>query len=120
MGLITNNMIYVCIGASPCPVIVDLVIIGDDFPCPGSHPAKGQPTLRLAPPPLLVTRLVVGSSPLRAPCSLPYLRVPRCKLVSHGRLPPLCAATTASDAGLPCGLALAAAGRPLTGALTVA
>ncbi|RZR79587.1 hypothetical protein BHM03_00005321 [Ensete ventricosum] len=28
MGLITHNRIYVCIGASPCPVIVDLVIIG--------------------------------------------------------------------------------------------
>ncbi|RWW37054.1 hypothetical protein BHE74_00057875 [Ensete ventricosum] len=27
MGLITHNRIYVCIGASPCPVIVDLVII---------------------------------------------------------------------------------------------
>ncbi|RWV80247.1 hypothetical protein GW17_00058512 [Ensete ventricosum] len=28
MGLITYNRIYVCIDASPCPVIVDLVIIG--------------------------------------------------------------------------------------------
>ncbi|RRT33044.1 hypothetical protein B296_00043810 [Ensete ventricosum] len=28
MGLITHNRIYVCISASPCPVIVDLVIIG--------------------------------------------------------------------------------------------
>ncbi|RRT57808.1 hypothetical protein B296_00013848 [Ensete ventricosum] len=28
MGLITHNRIYVCIGASPYPVIVDLVIIG--------------------------------------------------------------------------------------------
>ncbi|RWW09986.1 hypothetical protein GW17_00026497 [Ensete ventricosum] len=28
MGLITHNRIYVCIDASPCPVIVDLVIIG--------------------------------------------------------------------------------------------
>ncbi|RRT53494.1 hypothetical protein B296_00024337 [Ensete ventricosum] len=28
MGLITYNRIYLCIGASPCPVIVDLVIIG--------------------------------------------------------------------------------------------
>ncbi|RZR86267.1 hypothetical protein BHM03_00013437 [Ensete ventricosum] len=28
MGLITHNRIYVCIGASPCPVIVDLVING--------------------------------------------------------------------------------------------
>ncbi|RWW10484.1 hypothetical protein GW17_00025973 [Ensete ventricosum] len=27
MGLITHNMIYVCIGAPLCPVIVDLVII---------------------------------------------------------------------------------------------
>ncbi|RWV99397.1 hypothetical protein GW17_00037688 [Ensete ventricosum] len=27
MSLITHNRIYVCIGASPCPVIVDLVII---------------------------------------------------------------------------------------------
>ncbi|RZR93539.1 hypothetical protein BHM03_00022048 [Ensete ventricosum] len=28
MGLITHSTIYVCIDASPCPVIVDLVIIG--------------------------------------------------------------------------------------------
>ncbi|RWV84709.1 hypothetical protein GW17_00053556 [Ensete ventricosum] len=28
MGLITHNRIYVCIGASPYPVIIDLVIIG--------------------------------------------------------------------------------------------
>ncbi|RWW10112.1 hypothetical protein GW17_00026361 [Ensete ventricosum] len=28
MGLITHNRIYVCIGVSPCLVIVDLVIIG--------------------------------------------------------------------------------------------
>ncbi|RZS12352.1 hypothetical protein BHM03_00043790 [Ensete ventricosum] len=34
MGLITHNRIYVCIGVSPCPVIVDLVIIGGDCPCP--------------------------------------------------------------------------------------
>ncbi|RRT36581.1 hypothetical protein B296_00050287 [Ensete ventricosum] len=29
MSLITYSKIYVCIGASPCPVIVDLVIIGN-------------------------------------------------------------------------------------------
>ncbi|RRT44403.1 hypothetical protein B296_00022778 [Ensete ventricosum] len=33
MGLITHNRIYVCIGASPCPVIVDLVIIGSVGSC---------------------------------------------------------------------------------------
>ncbi|RZR72327.1 hypothetical protein BHM03_00012455 [Ensete ventricosum] len=27
MGLFTHNRIYVCVGVSPCPVIVDLVII---------------------------------------------------------------------------------------------
>ncbi|RWW16948.1 hypothetical protein GW17_00019142 [Ensete ventricosum] len=41
MGLITHNRIYVCIDASPCPVIVDLVII-DSPPCQGvATPAAG-------------------------------------------------------------------------------
>ncbi|RZS23644.1 hypothetical protein BHM03_00056608, partial [Ensete ventricosum] len=40
----------------------------------GSHPAKGRP-------PLLVAGLAAGGSPLRAPCSRPPLRAPRCKRV---------------------------------------
>ncbi|RWV84124.1 hypothetical protein BHE74_00035013 [Ensete ventricosum] len=87
MGLITHNRIYVCISTSLCPAIVDLVVISS-----------------------------VGSSPLRASYSRPPLRVQRCK-----RLCPRVALLPASDAlratGLPCGLALAAAGRHLVGGL---
>ncbi|RRT31457.1 hypothetical protein B296_00040042 [Ensete ventricosum] len=34
MGLITHNRIYVCIGASPCLMIVDLVIVSSVGSCP--------------------------------------------------------------------------------------
>ncbi|RWW08678.1 hypothetical protein GW17_00027866 [Ensete ventricosum] len=72
----------------------------------GSHPAKGRPTLRPVPLPLLTIGLAVGSSPLRVPCSLPYLRVPRCKLVSPRAAAAPCGllplqATPASLAGWP-------------------
>ncbi|RRT35872.1 hypothetical protein B296_00026062 [Ensete ventricosum] len=43
MCLITHNRIYVCIGASLCPVIVDLVII-DSMPYP-SFTLTGPPSL---------------------------------------------------------------------------
>ncbi|RZS28368.1 hypothetical protein BHM03_00061954 [Ensete ventricosum] len=98
MGLITHNRFYVCIGAPPCPVIVDLVIIGSDALTPlspsapplplcrgrlrlltGSRLAKGWPPLRLAPLPLLATGLVASGSPLRVPCSRPPLSVLCCK-----------------------------------------
>ncbi|RRT53384.1 hypothetical protein B296_00015622 [Ensete ventricosum] len=65
----------------------------------GSHPAKWRPPLWLAPSPLLATGLAASDSPLRSYCPC-------------GRLSPL-----AGTVGLPCGLALAAAGRPLAGGL---
>ncbi|RWW47529.1 hypothetical protein BHE74_00046469, partial [Ensete ventricosum] len=77
----------------------------------GSHPAKGQPPLRPAPPPLLAAGLAAGGSPLRAPCIRPRLRALRCKRACPW------AAAPASGADLPYGLALAAADRPLAGDL---
>ncbi|RWV79764.1 hypothetical protein GW17_00059052 [Ensete ventricosum] len=70
----------------------------------GSHPAKGRP-------PLLAAGLAAGGSPLRVPCNRPRLRALRCKLACPR------AAAPASGVGLPCGLALAAADRPLAGDL---
>ncbi|RWW70651.1 hypothetical protein BHE74_00021653, partial [Ensete ventricosum] len=77
-----------------------------------SHPAKGRPPLRPAPLPLLAVGLAICDSPLRAPYSRPPLRASRCKQVC-----PRAATAPASSIGLPCGLALAVAGRPLVGGL---
>ncbi|RWW32166.1 hypothetical protein GW17_00003175 [Ensete ventricosum] len=74
MGLITHNRIYACIGTSPCPVIVDLVIIG--FVRSSHHHAiisKGcpNPCFPSTPlPPLLPLRrwrlpLPVGNRPAK-------------------------------------------------------
>ncbi|RWW00731.1 hypothetical protein GW17_00036282 [Ensete ventricosum] len=109
LGLITHNRIYMCIGVSPCPVIVDLVIIGSvASPCdvisrhgivsPAitstlSRPAKGRPPLWSPPPPLLAAGLAAGNRTLQ----------PGGERHSHLLL----AAVTA---------ALAAAGRPCKGA----
>ncbi|RWW28613.1 hypothetical protein GW17_00006898 [Ensete ventricosum] len=47
MGLITSNRTCVCISVSPCPVIVDLVIIGfvgsSCLPCGLTPSPKGEP-----------------------------------------------------------------------------
>ncbi|RWW29182.1 hypothetical protein GW17_00006306 [Ensete ventricosum] len=149
MGLITHGRIYVCIGASSCPVIVDLVIIRSSFsqkdaltplapyaPPPSLLPLRrrqlpiGWPPLRSPPSPLLAAGLATGGSPLRAPYNRPPLWAPRCKRVCPWAVaaptgccpcerhrPPLPATAPASGAGLPCGLALATAGRPLAGGL---
>ncbi|RZS26229.1 hypothetical protein BHM03_00059541 [Ensete ventricosum] len=81
---------------------------------------------RPASPLLMVAGLAAGGNPLRAPCNRPPLRASRCKRVCsraattlagccpyERRWPPLRAVTPASGIGLPCGLALAPAGRPL-------
>ncbi|RWV81876.1 hypothetical protein GW17_00056667 [Ensete ventricosum] len=140
MGLITHNRIYVCIGASPCPVIVDLVIIdsvGLSHHYAAAALARWQPPCQGA-----ATHAVALTSgnPLRAPCSRPPLRASHCKRLCpqaavapagwlqptvhagvccpHGRhFCPQALPLWAAVAGLPFGLALALAGCPLVGGL---
>ncbi|RWV89718.1 hypothetical protein GW17_00048123, partial [Ensete ventricosum] len=104
----------------------------------GSHPAKAVAT------PVAGVVVYAGGSPLQAPCNRPPLRAPRCKRVCpraatalaglpqptvpasatpagfypyEWRRPSLRAVAPVSGASLPCGLALAAADRPLVGGL---
>ncbi|RRT63193.1 hypothetical protein B296_00004017 [Ensete ventricosum] len=117
MGLITHNMIYVCIDTSPCPVIVDLIVIGSDalaLPfCP--HPTVGAAAAvvlcvvgsRLADkrPPLWQASLPLGGSSFGccAHSSLPYELAPLWALPL--RVLPTPASTTPASAshahGLP-------------------
>ncbi|RZS22245.1 hypothetical protein BHM03_00054992 [Ensete ventricosum] len=88
-----------------------------------SHPAKGWP-------PPAGCRAGHGGRPLWVPDNWPPLQAPPCKQVCSRaaaapagychrkrRQPPLRAIAPASGVGLPSGLALAAAGRPLPGGL---
>ncbi|RWV93825.1 hypothetical protein GW17_00043688 [Ensete ventricosum] len=76
MGLITHNMIYVCIDASPCPVIVDLVIIGS---VGSSHHhmiilfPKGCPNPSF---PLCTVVAVAATAPAKAVAALAYWQSP--------------------------------------------
>ncbi|RWV96503.1 hypothetical protein GW17_00040778 [Ensete ventricosum] len=70
MSLITRNRIYVCIGASPCLVIVDLVIIGSVGSCAcGWLSALRADRSRSCPqaPPLWAT---ANASGVGLPCGL--------------------------------------------------
>ncbi|RWV83658.1 hypothetical protein GW17_00054710, partial [Ensete ventricosum] len=82
-----------------------------------SHPAKGRPPLQLAPPLLLAAGLAAGGSPLWTPTANPLCRDHAARRCARGQLPPLRAAALVSGTSLPCGLAMAAVGRPLTGGL---
>ncbi|RWV95964.1 hypothetical protein GW17_00041363 [Ensete ventricosum] len=114
MDLITHNMIYVCISASPCLVIVDLVIIGS---VGLSHPCVVISRCHLHAPDA-ATPTAGGAAhagdragrrrqPLVGALQLAPLRAPCCQ-----RLPLAVPAGAA-----PCGLALATAGHPLAGDL---
>ncbi|RRT71257.1 hypothetical protein B296_00013249, partial [Ensete ventricosum] len=106
------------------PFVPSLPLHRRRLPLPtGSHPPKGQPPLLPTSQPLLAA----SGSPLRASYSRPPLRVPRYKrlcpratLLHIGAVAASCCpyglSPLAGVAGLPCGMALAAADRPLVGA----
>ncbi|RWV86570.1 hypothetical protein GW17_00051529 [Ensete ventricosum] len=78
MGLITHNRIYVYIDASPCPVIVDLVIIG----FVGTVP-EGGPSMVAAPASAAYARR-------RRPCKCqpcPWVATPTGNSPGRGWLP---------------------------------
>ncbi|RZS28210.1 hypothetical protein BHM03_00061778 [Ensete ventricosum] len=112
ISLIHRGRIILFSKGCPNPSTSSLPLRRQLLPLPaGNRPAKGQPPLRLVPPPLVATRLAAGSSPLRVPCSRPPLRALRCK-----RLPPLWAShsrSCPSAATAPVGGASARKRRPL-------
>ncbi|RWW08688.1 hypothetical protein GW17_00027857 [Ensete ventricosum] len=141
MGLITHNRIYVCIDASPCPVIVDLVIIGSSF----SPKDALSPLSPLAPPslplPLYRRRLPLPTgnrpcwrhgwpraiAPYRGPTVGPLCgrrAASGCRLnglatVDRAHIRRSCEQMSplASAVGLPFGMALVTVSRPLAGGL---
>ncbi|RWW25187.1 hypothetical protein GW17_00010475 [Ensete ventricosum] len=119
MGLITHNRIYVCIGASPFPVIVDLVIIGSvelsyhyaSCLSPLSPSASSSTSL-----PLPLRRrwlpLLVGSRPAKGwPPLVADVAAPAGGRAGRSRLCPW--ATIAPTGGCPMRAAAPAGGRPL-------
>ncbi|RWV83824.1 hypothetical protein GW17_00054522 [Ensete ventricosum] len=120
MGLITHNRIYVCISASPCLVIVDLVIIGS---IGSSHHHAIILFLKGCPSPLasLCATVVAAARRRRRRCtSSAWATAPAASDAALGRdlagrrrrlarALPLLAAAPAS--GRPCGLATS--GSPL-------
>ncbi|RRT74384.1 hypothetical protein B296_00028124 [Ensete ventricosum] len=86
MGLITHNRIYVCIGASPCPVIVHLVIIssisisghqlgGRRRACVGGRPYGPALPLPISGLPASVVPIGVASTSAASAC----------RWLAHGR-----------------------------------
>ncbi|RWV90282.1 hypothetical protein BHE74_00053445 [Ensete ventricosum] len=86
MGLITHNRIYVCISASPCPVIVDLVIIGS-IGSSHHHASLSPATVSWPQPAVPVGAAPAGYCPCRRPplAGWPWVAGPAWGLAMAGR-----------------------------------
>ncbi|RWW14587.1 hypothetical protein BHE74_00033394 [Ensete ventricosum] len=113
MGLITHSTIYVCIDASPCPVIVDLVIIGS-VGLSHHHALKSLATASWVP-------LSPPCSHRLSPCPLCATAVaaPTQATTALARRQPPCqgAATPAADTVAPTSDRAGRGWQPLAGAL---
>ncbi|RWV86766.1 hypothetical protein GW17_00051298 [Ensete ventricosum] len=133
MGLITHNRIKLCISTSPCPVIVNLVIIGSAAALPGDASARKFPSYgrrTCSRPPLVGWPRVAICRPLAvAPAAWPraaFVPCGRRVAAGHPRATTPVVWPRAGAAPLLAGLgrsrpplcmgALAAVGRPLQGA----